>query len=262
MRRWKHPPAIEATPVAPTRITASLVEESESMTKRVPEPPKLKEAILPKLLSATGTPRKRRMASVLEAVLESVKTPPFSSTEASGSKIEEAPKIIIASAPAHAEAGSSKLIPEKSTEESLSEELSAPAPEAPSQGDLEYIIRHASRKKLTKKQIAKVQHYAKDLKYPRESLVYRGDDEEDFLYCLPDNKEINVCRKMMNNMGFPKLELSLSIITKDQLVGNLAFNSLKVCKFWLRVLVLSELLFNSSYICHLLLFCIAGSNSE
>ena len=72
-------------------------------------------------------------------------------------------------------------------------------------------------------------------------MVYRGDDKEDFLYCLPDNKEINVCREMMNNMGFLKLELDLSAMSKDQLADSLAFNSLKVCKFWLRVLVLFEL---------------------
>jgi hypothetical protein len=95
-----------------------------------------------------------------------------------------------------------------------------------------------------------------DLKYPRGSLVYGGDDEEDILYCLPDNKEINVCREMMNNMGFLKLKLSLSAMTKDQLADSLAFNSLKVCKFWLRVLVLSELLSSSSYICCLLFWSI------
>jgi hypothetical protein len=46
---------------------------------------------------------------------------------------------------------------------------------------------------------------------------------------------------MMNNMGFLKLELDLSTMSKDELANNLAFNSLKVCKFWLRVLVLSKL---------------------
>jgi hypothetical protein len=92
-------------------------------------------------------------------------------------------------------------------------------------------------------------------------LVYGGDGEEDFLYCLPDNKEINVCREMMNNMGFPKLELGLSAMTKDQLADDLAFNSLKVCKFWLRVLVLSELLSSSFHLLFTLLFCVTGSNS-
>jgi hypothetical protein len=55
-------------------------------------------------------------------------------------------------------------------------------------------------------------------------------------------------------MGFLKLELDLSTMSKDELANNLAFNSLKVCKFWLRVLVLFELFFSSSYIC-CLLFC-------
>jgi hypothetical protein len=77
-----------------------------------------------------------------------------------------------------------------------------------------------------------VQYYAKDLKYPRGSLVYRGNDEDDFLYCLPDNKEINVCREIMDNMGYPKLELGLSAMPKDQLADSLAYNNLKVCLFY------------------------------
>jgi hypothetical protein len=138
-------------------------------------------------------------------------------------------------------------------EESAPEGSKHSASEAPHK-DLEFIIRHALGKQLSSEQIAEVEHYARDLKYPRGSLVYGGDDKEDFLYCLSDNKEINVCREMMNNMGFPKLELGLSAMSKDQFVDNLAFNSLKVCIFWLRVLVLSELFFSSSYIC-CLLFC-------
>jgi hypothetical protein len=90
-------------------------------------------------------------------------------------------------------------------------------------------------KQLSLEQIAEVQHYAKDLKYPQGSLVYGGNDEDDFLYYLPDSKEVNVCREMMNNMGFLKLELGLSVMTKDQLVDSLAYNSLKVCTFWLRI---------------------------
>jgi hypothetical protein len=62
--------------------------------------------------------------------------------------------------------------------------------------------------------------------------VYGGDDEDDFLYCLPDNRAINVCREMANNIGYPKLELGLSAMSKDQLADNLAYNSLKVCMFF------------------------------
>jgi hypothetical protein len=87
---------------------------------------------------------------------------------------------------------------------------------------------HASRKKLSKEQIVEAQHYARDLQYPRGSLVYGGDDEDDFLYCLSVNKEIHVCREMADNVGYPKLELSLSKMTKDQLADSITYNSLKV----------------------------------
>jgi hypothetical protein len=84
------------------------------------------------------------------------------------------------------------------------------------------------REKLSKEQSAEAQHYARDLQYPRGSLLYGWDDEDDFLYCLPDNKEIQVCREMTNNVGYPKLELGLSAMTKDQLANSLAYNSLKM----------------------------------
>jgi hypothetical protein len=66
-------------------------------------------------------------------------------------------------------------------------------------------------------------------------LVYGGNDEDDFFYCLLDNKKINVCREMMDNMGYPKLEVGMSAMTKDQLANILAYNSLKVCTFWIRI---------------------------
>jgi hypothetical protein len=89
-------------------------------------------------------------------------------------------------------------------------------------------VRHALGKELSEEQIAEAKQYARDLKYPQGSLVYNDTNEEDFLYCLPDNKEISVCREMMRNMGFPKLELSLSAMSKDDLADSLAYNSLKV----------------------------------
>jgi hypothetical protein len=89
-------------------------------------------------------------------------------------------------------------------------------------------MRHASGTKLSNEQIVEAQHYVRDLQYPRGSLVFNGDDEDDFLYCLPDNKEIHVCREMADNIGYPKLDLGLSVMTKDQLADSLAYNSLKV----------------------------------
>jgi hypothetical protein len=58
--------------------------------------------------------------------------------------------------------------------------------------------------------------------------VFNGSDEEDFLYCLRDNKEISVCQKIGKSIGFPKLEDSLSILSKDELADSLAYNSIKV----------------------------------
>jgi hypothetical protein len=97
-------------------------------------------------------------------------------------------------------------------------------------------VRHALGKQLSEEQIAEAQDYARDLKYPRGSLVYGGDDRDDFLYCLPDNKEINVYREMVANIGYPKLELGLSAMSKDQLANSLAYNSLNVCMFWFVIL--------------------------
>jgi hypothetical protein len=92
----------------PIGIIADPARESEleKVAEKEPEQPKMKVTVLPKLPATTGTPRKRRMASVLEAVLETMKMPP-PSTEASGSKTEDVAEMITASTSAHAEAGSS-----------------------------------------------------------------------------------------------------------------------------------------------------------
>jgi hypothetical protein len=84
---------------------------------------------------------------------------------------------------------------------------------------------------LSEEQIAEAKHYARELKYPKGSLVYNGTDEDDFMYCLPDNKEISVCEEMARNIGFLKLEAGLSATSKDNLADSLAYNSLKVKMF-------------------------------
>ena len=84
---------------------------------------------------------------------------------------------------------------------------------------------------MSEEQIAEAKYYARELKYPKRSLVYNGTDEDDFLYCLPNNKEISVCREIARNIGFPKLEVGLSTMSKDNLADILAYNSLKVKMF-------------------------------
>jgi hypothetical protein len=41
---------------------------------------------------------------------------------------------------------------------------------------------------------------------------------------------------MADNIGYPKLELALYVISKDQLADSLAYNNMKVCMFWFVVL--------------------------
>jgi hypothetical protein len=73
----------------------------------------------------------------------------------------------------------------------LPEKTPAPAPEALKE-NIEYTIHHASGKRLSKEEEREAQHYAQKLKYPKGALVFNDSGEEDFLYCLPDNKEIYV----------------------------------------------------------------------
>jgi hypothetical protein len=82
--------------------------------------------------------------------------------------------------------------------------------------------------KLSEEEILEAKHYAQRLKYPKGVLVFNGSNEDDFLYCLPDNKEISVCREMAKSMGFPKLEEGLSFLSKDDLADSLAYNSIKI----------------------------------
>jgi hypothetical protein len=109
----------------------------------------------------------------------------------------------------------------------MMEKGKSPAPEASAE-DVDYIIRHASGKKLSEEEILEARHYAQKLKYPKGALVFNGTNEDDFLYCLPDNKEISVCREIAKSMGFPKLEEGLSAMSKDDLADSLAYNSIKV----------------------------------
>jgi hypothetical protein len=116
---------------------------------------------------------------------------------------------------------------EKATEQISSEKVATPAPEALKES-IGYIIRHASEKGLSQEEKREAQHYAQKLKYPKGALVFNGSGEEDFLYCLLDNKEISVCREIGGSIGFPKLEDGLSILSKDELADSLAYNSIKV----------------------------------
>ena len=131
----------------------------------------------------------------------------------------------------------------------------SPIPEAPSK-DFDFIIRHASGKRLSEEEISEAKHYARELQYPKGALVFNGTTEDDFLYCLPNNKELSVCREMGRSMGFPKLEAGLCAMTKADLVDSLAYNSLKVQKLW--ILKLMNFGMKPFILMLILLFFLAG----
>jgi hypothetical protein len=193
----------------------------------------------------TVTPKRKIMVNVLD-VLETIKFP--STTPKKTAKTSEAlAEVSVAEAPKQqtgVETGPSeltKVIPSEAEEEKIVkateemkmsepasvEEIDTAVPEASSK-IYDYIVRHASGKKLSEEEIFEANHYAKELKYPKGALVFNGTNEEDFLYCLPDNKELSVCREMARSMGFPKLEAGLCAMTKEDLADSLAYNSLKV----------------------------------
>jgi hypothetical protein len=191
--------------------------------------------------SSATTPKRRRMANVLDVVLETAKT--LSSTPSR--KLAEALKaqpeaetkqaeVEAAIIQAKTEVGPSvpletepAVIEEEATEQIAFEKVETLAPEA-SKESIDYIIRHASGKGLSQEEKLEALHYAQKLKYPKGALVFNGSGEEDFLYCLQDNKEISVCREIGRSIGFPKLEDGLSILSKDELTDSLAYNSIKV----------------------------------
>jgi hypothetical protein len=182
------------------------------------------------------TPKRKRMVNVLD-VLETIKsssTPPKKTvaipeakTEISDSKAPEQETEAEAGPSEPTKVKSLETEEEKITEQILVEEVSAIAPEA-SPKVLDYIVRHASGKKLSEKEKQEAQLYAQKLKYPKGALIFNGSGEEDFLYCLPDSKEISVCREMSKSFGFPTLEDGLSVLSKNDLADSLAYNSLKV----------------------------------
>jgi hypothetical protein len=207
---------------------------------RNPSPPT--EVKLPMVQKASAaTPKRRRMANVLDAVLETTKAlspaPTKKIAEAAKAQaeaktgqakaeatktqaeIEAGPSVPVAAKPAAPE--------EKMVEQIAPEKIGTPAPEAPIK-NVDYIIQHASGKKLSEEEILEARHYARKLKYLKGALVFNGTNDDDFLYCLSDNKEISVCREIGKSMGFSKLEDGLSILSKDDLADSLAYNSIKV----------------------------------
>jgi hypothetical protein len=147
----------------------------------------------------TATPKRRRMASVLDTVMVTTKalTPAPTKKVAEAvtvqAEAEAGPSVPIETKPvAHEDKAEQQILDTGiAAGQDMIEKAKSPAPEA-SNEDVDYIIRHASGKRLSKEEILEARHYAQKLKYPNGALVFNGTDEDDFLYCLPDNKR-NIC---------------------------------------------------------------------
>jgi hypothetical protein len=230
--------------VGPAEAKDDKVEEPQA--KKVVKEPEilspLAEARLLKMQKAsTTTPKRRRMANVLDAVLETTKalSPAPTKKIADAAKMQAEAETRQAEtearqapqAQAEAEAGPSApraakpAAPEEKTAGHIAPETLAPEASIET---VDYIIRHASGKKLSEDEITEARNYAQKLKYPKGALVFNGSNEDDFLYCLPNNKEISVCREIGKSIRFLKLEDGLSILSKDDLADSLAYNSMKV----------------------------------
>jgi hypothetical protein len=121
------------------------------------------------------TPHKgMRMTNVLKAILRPVKMVSPVAPKVSEDIIPEPKMPINVEIPSGSDrsdpSGSVSTIHES---DSLPEKEDLRAAEATPFIDHEYIIRHASQKKLTREKIADIQRYARDLNYPQGSLVYR-----------------------------------------------------------------------------------------
>jgi hypothetical protein len=137
------------------------------------------------------------MANVLDAMLETTKalSPAPTKKIAEAAKAQAEAKTGQAEAEAtktEAEAEAGPLAPaavkpaapeEKTAGQIAPEKIETPTPEAPIE-NVDYIIRHASGKKLSEKEILEATHYAQKLKYPKGALVFNGTNDDDFLYCL------------------------------------------------------------------------------
>jgi hypothetical protein len=228
----------ETKEVAEAPSTEKIAEVEKPTVEKVPEivsPAANVEAIKNQKVPAV-TPKRKRMANVLD-VLETIKSSSTPSKKAAAI-LKTATEISDTKTPeqkTEAEAESSEPVKIKSLEteeEKITKPISVEeivdiVPEASSKVH-DYIVRHASGKKLSEKEKQEAQHYAQKLKYPKGALIFNGSGEEDFLYCLPDSKEISVCREMSKSFGFPTLEDGLSVLSKNDLADSLAYNSLKV----------------------------------
>jgi hypothetical protein len=142
---------------SPAKTRTKSAEEPK--LKRAAEPPKalspLQDTELPRVSKIpAATPKRRRMASVLDAVMEFVKVQtPAAAPDAEGETLKISNEAGVARATsetgpsAPVEVQPSRISPIIKEKENVPEKLKSPAPEAPTK-KLDFIVRHALGKQL------------------------------------------------------------------------------------------------------------------
>jgi hypothetical protein len=169
-------------PRCPAPVEARVKPTEEPESKKSTKQPKalspLKRMELPKVSKIPATtPKRRRMTSVLDAVMESVKALTPASAEASSvegeiikksaeagttqAAVEAGPLVLAEARPSEAAKKGAGARPSEVAEgplmlgkEGATEESEFPAPEAPSE-ILEFIVRHASGKNYRRRKLLK-----------------------------------------------------------------------------------------------------------
>jgi hypothetical protein len=181
------PPAqrTKETTIMPKLLSIKLVEtmadkaegsKIEEITKMPEILSPSTEATVPKAQkSSVATPKMRRMANVLDVVLETTKTlsPAPTRKIAENSKAQnkaetKQAEVEAATVQAETEVGPSvptetepAIVDEKATEQIASEKVESPSPKA-SKESIDYIIHHASGKELSQDEKLEARHYAQN----------------------------------------------------------------------------------------------------
>jgi hypothetical protein len=176
-QRTEEPAIMPKLPLV--KLVETMADKAEgSKTEEITKMPEIlspsTEATVPKAQkSSAATPKRRRMANVLDVVLETAKTlsPAPTRKIAEGSKAQpkaetKQTEVEATTIQAETEAGPSVptetepvVVKEKATEQIASEKVETSAPEA-SKESTDYIIRHASGKGLSQEEKLEARHYA------------------------------------------------------------------------------------------------------
>jgi hypothetical protein len=184
MQKTEEPTATPKTPLAKLgEPKVDNVKETEVERTKILEviSPSAEVTVSKAQKDLTVTPKRKRMVHVLD-VLEEIKTSsstPGKTAEASKTRIEtKQTEAKAAKSHAKTEAGPSEPVKEKSLEargeevekeaekQILPKRTVSSTPEAPSEVP-DYIVRHASRKRLSEEVKREAQYYAQKLKYPK-----------------------------------------------------------------------------------------------